>query len=123
MTEEELKAITACAALRAVWDELDDLMGGAATATLLGRAARRAARRTPEVSELLIRRERFRYELTCPPGWEQAAAEQTAALLELLHELEPLLVELTGSVVLKRLQAVAALSAFFGTKAVEKGES
>ena len=42
-----------------------------------------------------------------------ARMPNTVALLELLHELEPLLLELTGPVVVKQLRSIASVAVLF----------
>ncbi len=49
-----------------LWDALADLLGTAATATLLKGAARRAAARSPELAGLVIKRDGLIYRYTCP---------------------------------------------------------
>src|ERR1051325_7380679 len=63
-----------------VWDALADVLGTAATATLLRRAARRAAPRCLELGELAIAREKLEYRYTLPPEWAGGAAGTPLAL-------------------------------------------
>jgi len=90
-----------------LWDALADILGTAATATLLRRAARGATLRCAELDELAIARENLEYRYTVPPGWENGGPP--IALRELVTELRPLLVELTGPIVLRRLEAIPEL--------------
>jgi len=60
-----------------LWDALVALLGTAATATLLKRAARRAVARSPELAELIIRRQGLVY-YTCPIGWSGRSAGRLA---------------------------------------------
>ena len=90
-----------------VWEALADVLGTAATATLLRRAARAAVRRCTELNELAISRENLEYRYTLPAGWRNGG--QPDALRELVAELRPLLVELTGPVVYRRLERIPAL--------------
>ena len=92
-----------------LWDALADVVGTAATATLLRRAARRAAPRCPELAELAISREKLEYRYTLPPAWAGGAEGTPLALRELVAELRPLLVELTGPVVIRRLERIPEL--------------
>jgi hypothetical protein len=92
-----------------LWEALADVLGTAATATLLRRAARRAAPRYPELSELAISREKLEYRYTLPPAWAGGAEGTPLALRELVAELRPLLVELTGPVVIRRLERIPEL--------------
>src|SRR5258708_26134687 len=57
-----------------LWDALADLLGTAATAALLKRAARRAAVRSPELDEVVIQRQGLAYRYTCPARWAATSA-------------------------------------------------
>jgi hypothetical protein len=96
-------AWTSAHAFRVLWDAMADVMGPATTATLLRRAARRGAARDPgraDLAELVIRRDGFGYRYEIPALWHEGPLEPMRALV---LELRPLLVELTGPVVLRRL--------------------
>jgi hypothetical protein len=108
--------LSAAALFTLLWDGLADVLGTAATAVLVRRAARRAAPRSPELADLAISRENLEYRFTLPRAWTDranaAAAAATAdahALRELVGELQPLLVELTGPVVVRRLAQIPEL--------------
>lgn len=101
-------APSGAALFRTLWDELVDVLGTAATATIVGRAARRALPRSPELGELAIARVDQEYGYVFPRSFDPADGPP-APLRELLDELQPLLVELTGRVVLRRLERVPAL--------------
>jgi hypothetical protein len=110
--------LSAAALFKLLWEGLADVLGTAATAVLVRRAARRAAARNPELAELAISREKLEYRFTLPRAWTEradaAAAIATAdalALRELVGELRPLLVELTGPVVVRRLAQIPELRA------------
>ncbi len=92
-----------------LWEALADVLGTAATATLLRRAARRAAHRYPELAELAISREKLEYRYTLPPAWAGGSVGTPLALRQLVAELRPLLVELTGMVVVRRLERIPEL--------------
>ena len=92
-----------------IWESLADVLGTAATATLLRRAAKRATPRCAELTELAIDREKLEYRYTLPPAWANAAGRAPVALRELVAELRPLLVELTGPVVFRRLERIPEL--------------
>jgi hypothetical protein len=92
-----------------IWDALADVLGTAATATLLRRAAGRAAPRCAELTELAIVREKLEYRYTLPSAWADGAGGTPLALRELVAELWPLLVELTGPVVVRRLERIPEL--------------
>lgn len=84
-------------------------MGSAAAATLLRRAAMRAAERAPELGQFSVVRERFNYRYVVPKSWGAVSNKGSAELRELLIELRPLLVDLTGPVVLHRLRDIPEL--------------
>jgi hypothetical protein len=92
-----------------LWRALTDMLGTAAAATLLRRAALRAAPRCPELSTLSIIREDLEYRYTVPASWSEPAAEPPRALCELTRELDVLLRHLTGSVVVNRLAQMPEL--------------
>ena len=92
-----------------LWEALADVLGTAATAILLRRAAQRALPRCPQLAELAIERENLEYRYTLPSTWEDRTEVLPEALRELIGELRPLLVELTGPVVLRHLEQVPEL--------------
>ena len=92
-----------------LWDSLADLLGTAATATLLRRAAKRGAARSPELAGLVIERDGLAYRYTCPPAWTDPSEGTPPALRELVVELRPLLIEMTGQVVIRHLEQVLEL--------------
>jgi hypothetical protein len=92
-----------------LWEALADILGTAAAATLLRRAAKRAAARWPELATLSITRESLEYRYTVPSAWEGQAMDPPQALCELARELWALLVDLTGSVVVNHLAQVPEL--------------
>jgi hypothetical protein len=87
-----------------LWDALADLLGTATTAVLLKRAARRAVARSPELAELIILRQGLVYTYTCPTGWSGRPVGTPPALRELIGELRPLLIEMTGQLVIEHLK-------------------
>jgi hypothetical protein len=91
-----------------LWDELAGLLGTAATAALLRRAARRALPRNQELVELTIARLDDQFGYVVPESFALAKGPP-AALRALAEELRPLLVELTGQVALRHLDRVPEL--------------
>ena len=89
-----------------LWDALADLLGTAATATLIRRSAKLAVGRCPELSELAIQRDGLVWRYTCPPLWSEPSGGTPRALLELLTELRPLLIEMTGQIVIQHLEQI-----------------
>jgi hypothetical protein len=107
---DPLAALTAAGLFALLWDSMADLLGTAATAALLRRALRRAAAQQPVLSTVATKPEGLTYRYTVPPTWQQALDQEAlAALRELTRELYPLLVEMTGSVVVRRLARVEPL--------------
>ena len=100
------------AVIELLWETLSDLMGSAATATLLRRAAKRATRQAPALAGFEIVRDVLEYHYRLPDSWKEAQGpELVNAMCELTRELRPLLVELTGAVVLRRLDTIPELAA------------
>jgi len=92
-----------------VWEDLCDILGTAATAALLRRAARGAMARCPELGALAIVRAGLEYRYELPADWNDRTSRTPTALRELVDELRALLVELTGSVVVRRLARIPEL--------------
>jgi hypothetical protein len=92
-----------------LWEALADLLGTAATATLLKRAAKRALARSPELAGLVIKREGLSYHYKCPSAWNDKSEGTLFALRELVGELRPLLVEMTGQIVIQHLEQILEL--------------
>jgi len=102
-------AVSPGALFTVLWEALADILGTAATAILVRRAARRALPRCPELAALSIRRESLDYLYAVPPAWQQPGPDPPHALCDLARELCTLLGELTGAVVVKRLAHIPAL--------------
>jgi hypothetical protein len=92
-----------------VWKTLVDVIGTPATATLVRRSAQRALSREAELADLVISRNGFDYAYTVPRTWKAARPESLDALRALNEELSALLWELTGPVVIRRLNAIPEL--------------
>jgi hypothetical protein len=92
-----------------LWGSLADILGTAATAAILRRAARRAAERSPDLADLTIAKDGLEYRFTVPRSWQEPVQEVPAGLHELVRELRPLLVELTGAIVVRRLEQIPEL--------------
>jgi hypothetical protein len=87
-----------------LWDTLSNILGTAATATLIGRASKRALPSAPALAEISITTKRFIYEYRLPDSWRAPDnANAAAAFDRLLVELVPLLTALTGQVVVRQL--------------------
>lgn len=92
-----------------LWHATADILGTAAAATLLRRAAQQAATTFPELTALEIARVNLEFQYRVPVVWTQTAAEPPEALFLLVAELWTLLKELTGSVVVNHLAQVGEL--------------
>ena len=99
---------TTAATFELLWENLADLIGTSATAALVRRAAKHAAAQAPALTGLVIRKPAFEYEFIVPQHWIDDGSDE---LRMLVHTLQPLLVELTGRIVLQRLQSIPALAA------------
>lgn len=86
------------------------MIGTAATATLVRRSVSRASVACPVLLGVQVSRTRFDYAYTLPESWATETSDVTdAALRALTRELVPLLSQLTGTVVNRRLAAVPVL--------------
>jgi hypothetical protein len=94
--------LSAAARFTILWESLADVLGTATAATLLKRAARRAATRSPQLARLVIQRDGLLYGYTLPPEWNHESGGMPA-LQELVTELRPILIELTGQVIIRHL--------------------
>jgi redox-sensitive bicupin YhaK (pirin superfamily) len=100
-------ALTDTALFGRLWAETVEVLGPTATATILRRAARRALPRSPELAALDIARVDGEFRYSLPRSFDQPDAR--APMRDLLDELRPLLAELTGQVVFRRLERVPQL--------------
>lgn len=101
-------ALTGVVLFRTLWSVLADLLGTAATAVLVERAARRALSRSQELSELAIERVDGTFEYMLPRSFDLAEGAP-ASLRELAVELRKLLAEMTGEVAVHHLAQHPAL--------------
>jgi hypothetical protein len=91
-----------------LWESLADVVGTAATATLLRRAIKRAAAQTSWPEPITVGRNGLDYEYLLPETWKQPGNEEAIGALRVVAaELRVLLVELTGPVVVRRLARLA----------------
>jgi hypothetical protein len=91
-----------------LWESLADVVGTAATATLLRRAIKRAASQTSWPEPITVARNGLDYEYRLPETWKQPGNEEALGALRVVAaELRVLLVELTGPVVIRRLARLA----------------
>ncbi len=95
--------LTAADLFELLWVTLSDLLGSAATATLLRRSMKALLSRSPELEALLITREGFEYRYVSPESWRAYSAETLSTFRDLAGELSPILYDLTGIAVAHRL--------------------
>jgi hypothetical protein len=91
-----------------LWDTLVDVLGSAAAATLVRRAAHRALARSPELGELSITRANQSFRFVVPRSYDRTDCVPDS-LCDLLDELKRLLVQQTGNFVLRSFDRVPEL--------------
>jgi hypothetical protein len=94
-----------------LWQTIAEVIGTAATATVLRRSARRAAARGADIAGLAFDRQEFEYTYVLPPSWNAVDDAAVDALKSVVDELVTVLHELTGVVLVRRLEMNAALTA------------
>jgi hypothetical protein len=94
-----------------VWDALADILGTAAAAAIVRRAAGRAVVEHPALRELIISRQNLEYEWKLPEAWSRQRERGRLGLRVLAAEIGVLLRELTGTVVIARLEQIPQLQA------------
>jgi hypothetical protein len=108
--------LDAAALFAIVWDAIAEVLGTGATAAIVRRAAGRAAGDNPELIDVVVRREKLEYRYMLPPAWSHTSRaispeERTPmAFRALIAEIGRLLVELTGTVFIGRLEQIPELS-------------
>jgi hypothetical protein len=110
VSRSDQNVISAAEVFDLLWESLADVLGTAATATLLRRALRQAAARVSWSEPVTVARNGLDYEYRLPETWKQPGNEEAiGALRAVAAELRVLLVELTGPVVVRRLSRLAPL--------------
>jgi hypothetical protein len=108
VSRSDQDATSAAALFDLLWESLADMLGTAATATLLRRAIKQTASQTSWSEPVIVVRNGLDYEYRLPETWKQPGNEKALGALRVVAaELRVLLVELTGSVVLRRLGRLA----------------
>ena len=92
-----------------LWTTLADMIGSTATAALIQRGIKRAAEQKIDLHGLAIIREQFGYRYTLPDSWSVQGDRPVAALRHLVRELLPILADLTGPIIARRLRQVPML--------------
>ena len=110
MSRHDQDATSAAELFDLLWESLADVLGTAATATLLRRALKAAAAKTSWSESVTVGRKGLDYEYLVPETWKQPGNEEAVGALRVVAgELRVLLVELTGAVVVERLGRLAPL--------------
>lgn len=108
--DEAAPTASGAAAFDLLWSRLVGMLGTAATAALVRKAAAQGARTHPELGELTVRCTGIDYAYVLPAAWERAVRPR--ALVHLVRaELYPLLQALTGEIVVRQLDRVPELVA------------
>ena len=108
MSHSDQDATSAAGLFDLLWESLADVLGTAATATLMRRAIKRATSQTSWSEPVVVVRNGLDYEYRLPATWKQPGNEEAlGALRGVAGELRVLLVELTGPVVVRRLGRLA----------------
>ena len=108
MSRTDQDATSAAEVFDLLWESLADMLGTAATATLLRRAIKRAASQTSWSKPVIVVRNGLDYEYRLPETWKQPGNEEALGALRVVAaELRVLLVGLTGPVVVRRLARLA----------------
>lgn len=86
------------------------MLGSAAAATLVRRAAKRAAVRKADLLDLRVERKGWEYQYALPAEWSRRSPHELPDFVDLVSsELVPLLREFTGQIVIGRLGRVPGL--------------
>ena len=110
MSRSDQDATSAAELFDLLWESLADVLGTAATATLLRREIKQAASRTSWSEPVIVARNGLDYEYRVPDTWKQPGNDDAVDALRLVAaDLRVLLVELTGPVVVRRLARLAPL--------------
>jgi hypothetical protein len=92
-----------------LWESLADLLGTAATATLVRRAIKQVSSRDAWPEPIVVARHGPDYAYRLPETWRQPGNEEAFNALRMVAmELRRILIELTGPVVVRRLARLAS---------------
>jgi len=109
VSQSDQDATSAAELFNLLWESLADVLGTAATATLVRRALKQVASQTSWSEPVIVTRNGLEYEYRLPETWKQPGNEEAVGALRVVAaELRVLLVELTGTVVVARLGRLAA---------------
>jgi ATP phosphoribosyltransferase len=105
-----LRSPTATTLFILLWRTLSNLVGTPATATLLRRSLKRVEAQHPRLAGVNIARAEHDYVFTLPPEWSEPSDTSLEELRVLYTALCALSQQLTGSVILRRLEALSELA-------------
>ncbi|MHB8873171.1 MAG: hypothetical protein ACYC8T_05740 [Myxococcaceae bacterium] len=92
-----------------LWRTVADVIGVPATATVVRRCVQRLTGRWPNLAQLTVSKAQYSFRYSTPPDWAEASEQSTAELRDLVREICRLLQELTGSIVVYRLEQLPEL--------------
>jgi hypothetical protein len=102
----EPEAVSAASLFALIWDTLCDVMGSAATATVVRRSQRVALLGHAATAAIGVSRTGLDYAYRVPESWNVPGEVALDELRAFLTALVILLRELTGTIVIRRLKAV-----------------
>jgi hypothetical protein len=109
VSDRDQDATSAAELFDLLWESLADILGTAATATLVRRALKQVVSQTSWSEPVIVTRNGLEYEYRLPETWKHPGNEEAVGALRVVAaELRVLLVELTGAVVVARLGRLAA---------------
>jgi hypothetical protein len=85
LTTEQPTETTAAVLFDSLWENLADLLGTAATATLIRRAAKRAAAGHTEFPTVIVNRDKITYEYKLPDSWRDPNRRESLDALRRLQ--------------------------------------
>jgi len=110
MSGNEQDGASAAELFGLLWETVADVLGTAATATLLRRSIKQVAARTAWSEPVIVGRNGLDYTYRLPETWKDPANDAAIDMFRTVAaELRVLLIELTGPVVVTRLGQLAPL--------------
>ena len=110
MSGNEQDGASAAEMFGLLWETVADVLGTAATATLLRRSIKQVAARTAWSEPVIVGRNGLDYTYRLPETWKDPANDAAIDMFRTVAaELRVLLIELTGPVVVTRLGQLAPL--------------
>lgn len=102
-------------ALRALWTAVAEVIGSAATAVLIRRAIKRAARQYPSLDDLTVELQEFLYQLRIPEHWDAPPDAETAeAIRALIAAFTEIARQLSGEILIRHISRLAVLEPYRG---------